>query len=426
MTAIRGRLGQFKVLSQQQQLIPHLVPTVHFTKSLLLKMLIQYDELILKPIVGRNFFKIEKRMNGFLLLLNETELFMSNGEAIVDFVQKTMPNQHFVLQPVTPSNWFWKKPFHFLLTLRRNGTEWEMTTFTKSTKHFPPKFLYYLYLFNIKKIALLAAKTLSSAYPICEAIVLDISCSLIGDIHIHDSFLHFSVSKWNQYQALKPYTPKTELLTNATLPSYIQNFKTVFIKPCNGQHGKGIVKISYSRGDCFEIQIGRTSRQWIGMTQCTIHLQQLLSSEKDYVIQQGIPLAKIGTAVFDVRVLLQKLNNQWQVIGKAVKVAGDGYFITNAAQAILPFDEALKQSTVAAIHQGGLEKRIDQLCLLAVKALNPSYYEIGFDVGITNYGEIRIIEGNYRSDVSLFHQLDDQTIYKSILKNRRLVNQPRE
>lgn len=32
-------------------------------------------------------------------------------------------------------------------------------------------------------------------------------------------------------------------------------------------------------------------------------------------------------------------------------------------------------------------------------------------------------EGNYISDIAMFHALDDQTMYKSILRNRGLVKQ---
>ena len=78
-----------------------------------------------------------------------------------------------------------------------------------------------------------------------------------GEVLIHDSYLHFSVSKWNQYQSIGNYMPLTDLLTFETLQHFISMNETVFLKPCNGQHGKGIIKITKKIGNNYEIQIGK-------------------------------------------------------------------------------------------------------------------------------------------------------------------------
>ena len=111
-----------------------------------------------------------------------------------------------------------------------------------------------------------------------------------------------------------------------------------------------------------------------------------------------------------------------------MKLAGDGFIITNAAKEIIPLPKALKQSTIPLVYHEQLDKRINELCLNAAIALDypKTFKEIGFDVGLTNRGEISIIEGNYCSDISMFHLLEDRAMYKTILSNRGLVNQPSE
>ena len=85
-------------------------------------------------------------------------------------------------------------------------------------------------------------------------------------------------------------------------------------------------------------------------------------------------------------------------------------------------------STISSSYHDQLDERINTLCVSAALELDKLQprHEIGFDVGITNNGEIWIIEGNYRSDVSMFHLLEDQTMYKTILNNRNMMNRPIE
>ena len=69
-------------------------------------------------------------------------------------------------------------------------------------------------------------------------------------IWIADSVLHFSISKWSQYQELTTlidlsrYVPVTELLTEVTLKNFLKKYNEVIIKPCNGQHGVGVLMIT--------------------------------------------------------------------------------------------------------------------------------------------------------------------------------------
>ena len=44
---------------------------------------------------------------------------------------------------------------------------------------------------------------------------------------------------------------------------------------------------------------------------------------------------------------------------------------------------------------------------------------IGFDIGITDLGDIWIIEGNHTPDLSMFYMLEDKSIYMNILKSKR-------
>lgn len=426
MSAIRGRLNQYKILSREPRLISTIVPTIRLTQSSLLSMLATYDSLVLKPVVGMQLIKIYKKNGVFTLWTNGTQHIVSNEEGIYEIIQQNIENQNYVIQPMDTNESFSNKTFHRLVTLQKKGERWEITSSTKITKNRNEGMLYLYRYPKIQKIAQLAAETLYVEYPNCETIVLEMGFNQQGDILIHDSYLHFSVSKWNQYQSIGNYMPLTDILTLATFRHFMLVNETIFLKPCNGQQGKGIIKITKSVGNNYEVQIGRT--KWVkeSLAELYLHLQKMLIFDDCYVIQQGIPLATIDDCVLDVRVLMQKVDGIWQVAGKVVKLAGKGFFITNAAQEILPLELATGQSTISSDYHSRLNDLLNQLCTTAALTLDLDHArtEIGFDVGITNDGELSIIEGNYRSDISMFHQLEDKTMYKAILNNRSVVKQP--
>lgn len=426
MSVIRGRLNQFKILSREKRLSSNIVPTILLTQSSLLSMLAKYDALVLKPVVGMRNIKIYRKNSVFTIWIKDNQHIVSNEEGVYEIVQKSIENLNYVIQPINTNEKFFKKTFHRLITLQKKGDRWEITSSTKITKNSNEGMLYLYNYSHIKKIAQLAAETLYIEYPNCETIVLEMSFTRQGDILIHDAYLHFSVSKWNQYQSIGNHMPLTDLFTFETFRYFMFVNKTVFLKPCNGQHGKGIIKISKSVDNNYEIQIGRT--KWVknSLAEVYLHLQKILSFYDSYLIQQGIPLATIDDCVLDVRVLMQKVEGNWLVAGKAVKLAGKGFFITNAAQEIISLELATSQSTISPVYHIKLNELLNQLCTTASLTLDLDHTrtEIGFDVGITNNGELWIIEGNYRSDISMFHQLEDKTMYKAILNNRSVVKQP--
>ena len=191
---------------------------------------------------------------------------------------------------------------------------------------------------------------------------------------------------------------------------------------------KSIIKINKLNDTRYEIYTGISKLEKHEALEVYKVIRQMCLCSKDYIIQRGIPLAMIDDCFIDVRVMTQKIDGVWQVTGKAVKVAGRLFFVTNAARTILTLEEALQQTTVPSMRQQKLDADIDALCLAALKELrhHTSITIVGFDVGITAQGEVWIIEGNYVPDISLFKQLEDKTMYETIVKNRLLVKQPSE
>ncbi|MEK4627708.1 YheC/YheD family protein [Solibacillus sp. FSL R7-0682] len=418
MQAIRGRVGQYKILAQHDSLRPYLAPQINYSKDTLFEMLERYDCLYLKPIVGMDIITINKIQEVFHITTTIHSFEATERETVYELIQKEVNNRRYLIQPQINEKFIPIRNYRRFITVQKRGLNWRVTASTKQSNHFQEYIIYSSQRASIQKIALLAAEQLGKYYSECEAIVVEVSFNRMGTFYITDSFLHFSVSKWNQYQSLEYLMPKTDLLTAATFQSFLQTYPLIFLKPCNGQQGKGIIKVQNVNSICYEIHMGR--QKWViqGIQPVYEHIRELAPIEDNYIIQQGIELATIKNYFTDIRVMTNKDQSDWQVTGKAVKVAGPHFFVTNAAQAVLPLELALKHSSIQPIHHPSLEKKIDKACLMAANLLDQPAERtiIGFDVGVTDYGQIWIIEGNYVPDMSLIYRFNDPLQYENILK----------
>ncbi|MER1957797.1 MAG: YheC/YheD family protein [Solibacillus sp.] len=422
MHVIRGRIGQYKILMQQEQLSPYVVVTERFSKATLFSMLKSTNKIILKPITGMDSIFVEKQQGKFRVRTNLETIEGLEGTRLYESIQQVIGDRNYVMQPQLNSTHLTKKSFRRFITVHKRNGHWYVTASSKQTSNVIEALAYFMHQARLKKLALMAAEQLGPFYPLCESIVIELSFTLAGDVAITDSFLHFSVSKWNQYQSIAKYMPQTDLLTRATFTHYLKKYPLVFLKPCNGQQGKGIIKISKMNRRSYEIQIGRQKWMIQGIGQVSEHIRKHVAIENNYIIQRGIALATINQRFSDIRVMTQKAKNDWHVTGKVVKVAGPHFFVTNAVEAVLPLPIALKQSTVLSLFHRRLDKRMDRMCIAASKLLDePAERKIiGFDVAVTNFGQIRILEGNYVPDLSLFKNLEEPAMYNTVLEYIRM------
>lgn len=228
--------------------------------------------------------------------------------------------------------------------------------------------------------------------------------------------MSYSYGKWTKYHMMKEdnllvgYLPKTFILTKASFWKLLHENGTVVIKPSEGSQGYGVVQVSVVGENRYEIH-SNMSKVICGENDIEEFLDKEKYGRKLYLVQQKIPLATVEDCPFDIRVMVERAENTigWKITGKVAKVASNGYFITNIAKAILTIEQAIERSSIKDIEVDLLNTEIENIALLTAYQLGEYYSSsrvIGLDIGITNNGDLYIIEANLKPSRAMFKRLE--------------------
>jgi hypothetical protein len=252
------------------------------------------------------------------------------------------------------------------------------------------------------------------------------------------------MSKWERFCVLQEdkrtnsFLPETRLMTEENLCELLEKHDTVILKPVEGSGGAGVITVSSEGNDRFMVHVKLNKQvvtsndlfSWLTQEILNDFAQYIESEEvnkllaESYIVQHRIPLVEIDHRPFDIRVMVQRKNDSpWKVTGKLAKLANNGYAITNVnlGATILPIETVIQRSSLKNLSQQALLSQLDQIALLAAERLQQhfsSIREIGFDMCFDTEGKVWIIEANFRPDDYIFLDLEDKTMYQTILDYR--------
>jgi hypothetical protein len=404
-------------LQEEIKISNHLVETVLFSKKSLFCFLEKYKAIVIKPSFGPGEFNISFENNKYKIKTLKKIITVINKEEVYEYINSyEIHQQYYVIQPRKLASSQSPIPYRTIVTVHRKTSlaKWRIVSISYDEDFSVfSQFYHRYYLKKFRSTSIIAAKKLGESFPNYNTIVIEILFDSKMGLWISDTILHSPISKWDQYQTLRAnktilsFLPMTNLLTEVTFRDYLNRFNEIIVKPCNGQHGLGIVQITRKNPSNYEIHSGIRNITKTNPYETYSYIEDIFLSKKDYIVQQKVQLATIDNCPMDVRVITRKIESKWIVTDKIVKVAGENFIVTNAAQKLLPLENAIQDSTISNINNEKIEAKIDKICLLAANQLEKSNAEltiIGFDIGITNKGKVWIIEGNYVPDLTMFKE----------------------
>jgi len=222
------------------------------------------------------------------------------------------------------------------------------------------------------------------------------------------------LEKWEVYQAFKgsglanDLLPETDIYSRSNLQQYCSNYPEVFLKPRNGSKGKGIIKINRdisSRGFFYARAENAKHERWRHCSSFDSLYRELIVlgvSDKRYLVQRGIGLARYKGRVFDIRSQVQKDGGgEWIFTGAGARVAAKHSFVThipnggqlaNLQEVITEVFDASPETISAFL------ERLQNTTVMAGQILEQhmrlNLAILSLDIGIDNDGRMWILEIN--------------------------------
>lgn len=239
-------------------------------------------------------------------------------------------------------------------------------------------------------------------------------------------------SKWlkedvmRQSEALAPYLPQTVWWQVDHLFHMLKRHTVVFLKPDKGGGGVGIIRVEQTTPHQYEVRYLTKRQRILGKRTLVSVLKRRMHPNKHYLIQQGIHLKTIAGRPFDIRVLVQKPRQEWQVMGMVAKIAAKEKVVTNRATGGM----AVSVPQVLRAGYGWSEKHIHDveqwlhwIALQTAVTLSKRFTGLrvlGLDIGMDEQGRMWIFEVNTRPQFHLFRQIDPHR-YRQIVRNQRRI-----
>lgn len=220
-------------------------------------------------------------------------------------------------------------------------------------------------------------------------------------------------------QELNKHVPLTKKMDKNILYEMLQKYKMVYIKPCCGSLGQGVIRVELTRAQ-FSYQSGTHVHKFSDYD--TAYRAILREAQgKAYLVQKGIRLLVYDGRPFDIRVMVQRNSKGgWEATGVAGRVAHPRKVVTNGSQGgtIYPIEELLKGYT-SAENCKILIRSLKQIGVKSARQLStvyPALQEIGVDIALDQRLKPWILEVNTAPDPCPFTKLKDTRMIDRIVR----------
>lgn len=408
----------------------HLVETHLFFKDNFNLLLGKSNLIAIKPLLGPQIIEVRRHGGLYEVITCESKgNFTTSDELYNHLTKKLLVERPYIIQ-LLPQSIPLTQNSYFTVQRKSASSYWQIVNRSTIEDGLFKKMNNKFQQWHLTDVLLTIAEKLGDAFPTCHTIVIEMII-VNGQFWCVDTILHDRNSKWSQYntlsikRSLRSFVPKTELCTHQTLERFLKKYRQVILKPCIGQQGKGIIKISVTSLTSFEIHERNKRNAIQTYEELYTYIERTYLTQKYYVIQQFITLEKVNNCPYDIRVITQKDVKQWRVTGILVKLAATDYFITNRAQQLLTIEMALGNTSSHRTIKRRIQA-IEKLCMRASSLLEESIEGIsiiGFDIGMDIYDKLWIIEANYSPALAMFYGFENNeahtTINRYIRMNRK-------
>lgn len=232
-------------------------------------------------------------------------------------------------------------------------------------------------------------------------------------------------SKWAKTNALlksdffNRYIPDTKPFSINTVNSMLQQYSMVYIKPDKGTFGLGVIRVERTRTG-YRLRYNSKSASYNQFNQLYQALRRLIRN-RGYLVQKGIHLLRYNKRRFDLRVMVQKNDQQaWETTGIIGRLSHPSKIVTNYHSGGTPLPiERLMSPHMNATELAAFASHLRKLGVSVAEQLQKKYpglKELGIDVAVDDKNHPWILEVNTLPDPFIFRKLPDQAVFRKIYR----------
>ncbi|WP_134704586.1 YheC/YheD family protein [Ammoniphilus sp. YIM 78166] len=214
---------------------------------------------------------------------------------------------------------------------------------------------------------------------------------------------------FKQDSNLNKLLPQTEWLTYRSLWDMLDRYDSVIVKPVVYHDETPIILVHSLGSDQYEVDTGYEQKTIQSKKNLYSFLRKLIldkTAKVNYWVEQWLPLAKLDHRPFHIRVVMQKLSNTpWEITAKLAKLTNytdsPPSFSSNGSTTI-SIEKALRNSS--------LNSELDHIALKTTKLIEkhfPACQKINLDLGLDVYGNLWIIQADFKPENVLFLKLEE-------------------
>ncbi|MFC0214091.1 YheC/YheD family protein [Paenibacillus chartarius] len=221
-------------------------------------------------------------------------------------------------------------------------------------------------------------------------------------------FNKWSLSEWlNRSAETRRFIPVTHQLTGSRqLEQLLNDHGTVYLKPVKGKAGRGIMRLERplrSGQPKYVLKLQDTTGSQEAVFSSIEELWPELRSEigsKEYIVQQGIRLARYNKRPYDLRALVQKTGTgKWSVTGVGARVAGKASITTHVPRGgSINEPRRVLSSAFGPAEAESILERVKKAALKIAARIEASsghtYGEMSMDLGVDTDGRVWFFEAN--------------------------------
>ncbi|BCU82107.1 hypothetical protein JIR001_18900 [Polycladomyces abyssicola] len=218
--------------------------------------------------------------------------------------------------------------------------------------------------------------------------------------------------------------PETFWLTDTALTQLLLKYSAVYIKPNSNHRGNGILKVSLNGTACCIQHSFHDQSYTVPLANVYKTVKQGLKAKQKYIVQQGINLATFNGFPFDVRVLMHRPLDRWQISGWLARVAtSSNQIVTNHIRGAepVPLEKALSELPKNPTE---LVVELSDKCHQTASLLG-QYFDlriVGLDMAVDQQGRIWFLEMNSSPMFrKMFKELGDSSMYQRAIKTHRYI-----